>query len=1201
MLVAVLFAVLFLVSCDSGDDDLNIPTGDTSTEETSTDQGGNGGNGGETSTEYEKVPVNQCPGHVYEIIEETPATCTAQGYQLKGCKFCVRTYENIPRPLGHEMGEKVFTPATCGTEGYSIQECQRDGCDYSVKNITDPPTDQHDMSEGYQLISSATYFTPGSKQKYCMNRCGYVEPEVIPAEYNLMQLEIGANDINIGGIDYVNVSSCGISYATSIYRTTKTANAFDGDPLTYWMPDTLVTGSEDPGNNSVHDGNCFTGDVLTYTLAKPFTVGQIRALVPNYYAWDIGVGAEYEVKVRTVPENGEKEWVSLGTYGDADVADPKTENIYLTIDIDTSVQIDEIKFIVTKASRYAPAKINEVEIYAQTTDLQRVVKSIAATASVSITGRWNDYMGGSDALIDGAMTGESGGWGTDYRQHVDANSVVKFDELRAISEIKFKADFVLGETFIFDKLTINSEGKETWQTIASYTLKEEDEYTELFTLPMTAGIENAYGLRVRATRYGIQDDSKPSITEVTYKYTVGEDPTEQTATINEFDFDLSHARSYATFEWSSTQYIISVFMALTESDAIIYQLQYWDDAAEKWQVYMIPLLDEDDDDGDGDTTEIIKYVDYVPQNGKRGQKEYNLLVDSNNDGHIDTNDVGGLFTTKLRLELVKAYSHSPIFVYEITPNTVIEQTGEQVTVTGCKHNTYDYTGKKVVKPTCTTIGYTYFPCETCDEVAWISDSEDALGHNWKAKSGTITDDDGNICAVEKCDNCLATRNVVLVYKTDLGDLNAPEVTKYLYNAPGAWSMTFDDGNYAETYDWVTPVLERYDAHATIMFTITMGSGLTEQWKEYFETGYWDLGSHSYTHSVVYVAKNEKGLMYEVNDAHYKLMSMFSRQRLLTFATPMGSTGDYAAAFYNDFMCAGRNGSEGDNYNDPAKFTERKDWGNMMSFTSKINRHAGKYEFVKKDAVSTNYVYNPATGLIEAVEYTGGTYIQTEYESIGLSGTKYQEGATTYNEDGSVNRQYNDFDDTRKVYEYEWSSTGSYKKVGDTYEYVSDDSGEYVLVHTELGSYEVGANKVVSNGYWVVECKHCIGMGPINHSYTSFLQQMESFKDTGIWVGSYTEVTQYTREAMSSTATIDVKDGKIYLTLTDEMDDALFNHKLTVKVDIPDSWDDVTVMQGTTEIGVDEERDVFFETDGEGNKFVYVSVVPDTGVVEISQK
>jgi hypothetical protein len=113
--------------------------------------------------------------------------------------------------------------------------------------------------------------------------------------------------------------------------------------------------------------------------------------------------------------------------------------------------------------------------------------------------------------------------------------------------------------------------------------------------------------------------------------------------------------------------------------------------------------------------------------------------------------------------------------------------------------------------------------------------------------------------------------------------------------------------------------------------------------------------------------------------------------------------------------------------------------------------------------------------------------------------------------------------------------------------------------------------------------------------------MESFKDTGIWVGSYTEVTQYTREAMSSTATIEVKDGKIYLTLTDEMDDALFNHKLTVKVDIPDDWNDVTVMQGTTEIGVDEERDVFFETDNEGNKFVYVSVVPDTGVVEISQK
>jgi hypothetical protein len=113
--------------------------------------------------------------------------------------------------------------------------------------------------------------------------------------------------------------------------------------------------------------------------------------------------------------------------------------------------------------------------------------------------------------------------------------------------------------------------------------------------------------------------------------------------------------------------------------------------------------------------------------------------------------------------------------------------------------------------------------------------------------------------------------------------------------------------------------------------------------------------------------------------------------------------------------------------------------------------------------------------------------------------------------------------------------------------------------------------------------------------------MEALKQTGVWVGSYTDVTQYTREAMSSTATIKVEDGKILLTLTDEMDDALFNHRLTVKVDIPDTWNDVTVMQGETQIGLENAKDVYIEADENGNKFVYVSVVPDTGVVTISQK
>jgi hypothetical protein len=1193
-------SALFIVSCDNGGDDLTIPSGDSSTEE-STGGNDNGGNG-ESSSEYEKVPVNQCPGHVYEIIEETKPDCTTQGYQLFGCKFCVRTYENTPKPLGHQMGEKEVTPATCGKEGYAIQRCQRPDCIYYSKVITEGPTNQHRMSDDYQLISNATYFTPGARQKYCKNKCGFTMPEVIPAEYDLTKLEIGDNDINIGGIDYVNVSSCGISYATSIYRTTKTANAFDGDPLTYWMADTLVSGSEDTSNNDVHDGVPFTGDVLTYTLAKPFTVGQIRMLVPNYYAWDIGVDVAYEVSVRTVDGEGNESWVNLGEFSASDIADPKTENVYLTINVDTSKQINEIKFKVTKASRYAPAKINEVEIFAQTTDLQRVVKSIASTAGISVTGKWNDYMGGADALVDGALSGESGGWGTDYRRHVDANDTVKFDEQRLISTLKFKADFVLGETFAFDRLVI-TEGKESWQQVGSYTFKEEDEGKGEYEVDLGGAAFTAYGLRMRVIHYGIQDDSKPTLKEVTYTYTAGEDPTEKTDTLNGFEFDLSQARSYATFEWSSTQYIISIFIALTQSDAIVYQLQYWDDVNSKWEVYKFPILDEDDDDGDGDTTDIVRYVDCIPQNGKRGQKEYNFLIDSNGDGCINTDDVGGLFTKKIRIELTKAYTHSPIFVYEVTPNTVIEQTGEQVSVTGCKHGTYDFTGKKVVKPTCTTIGYTYFPCENCDEAAWISDSVDALGHTWVTKSGTITDDDGNVCIVEKCTECLATRNVVETYKTDLGDLKAPEVTKYLYNAPGAWSMTYDDGNYYETYDWVTPVLERYGARATIMFTITMGSDLAAQWREYFAGGNWDLGSHSYTHSVVYVAKNEKGLMYEVNDAHYKLMSMFSRQRLLTFATPMGTTSDYAAEFYNDFMAAGRNGSENDNYNNPDKFTHRKNWGNMMSFTSKSNRHAGKYVFIKKSDVAnySNFVYNPETGKIQnQTEYLGGTYIQTEYGSIGVSGTKYQD-SNHKDADGNITRFGNDFDDTGKVYEYRWSETGSYKKEGDKYVFVNDDSGEYILVHTELGSYENGANQVVSNGYWVVECKHCIGQGPINHSYTSFLQQMEALKQTGVWVGSYTDVTQYTREAMSSTATIEVEDGKILLTLTDEMDDALFNHRLTVKVDIPDTWNDVTVMQGETQIGLENAKDVYIEADENGNKFVYVSVVPDTGVVTISQK
>ena len=70
------------------------------------------------------------------------------------------------------------------------------------------------------------------------------------------------------------------------------------------------------------------------------------------------------------------------------------------------------------------------------------------------------------------------------------------------------------------------------------------------------------------------------------------------------------------------------------------------------------------------------------------------------------------------------------------------------------------------------------------------------------------------------------------------------------------------------------------------------------------------------------------------------------------------------------------------------------------------------------------------------------------------------------------------------------------------------------------------------------------------------------KDGTIWNTHYEDAILYLREAQTSTLyTEKAADGSLIVTLTDEMDDEIYNLPLTVRISVPEEWAAVKVVQG----------------------------------------
>jgi hypothetical protein len=96
----------------------------------------------------------------------------------------------------------------------------------------------------------------------------------------------------------------------------------------------------------------------------------------------------------------------------------------------------------------------------------------------------------------------------------------------------------------------------------------------------------------------------------------------------------------------------------------------------------------------------------------------------------------------------------------------------------------------------------------------------------------------------------------------------------------------------------------------------------------------------------------------------------------------------------------------------------------------------------------------------------------------------------------------------------------------------------------------------------------------------------------IWADTFTNVAMYGQERDTATLSVTDNTTDIAYTLTDKMDDAVFNFPLTVKIKIPDSWGIIRASQGGKLLPL---RTVT----NENGKYALIETVPDKGEVTLS--
>jgi len=184
--------------------------------------------------------------------------------------------------------------------------------------------------------------------------------------------------------------------------------------------------------------------------------------------------------------------------------------------------------------------------------------------------------------------------------------------------------------------------------------------------------------------------------------------------------------------------------------------------------------------------------------------------------------------------------------------------------------------------------------------------------------------------------------------------------------------------------------------------------------------------------------------------------------------------------------------------------------------------------------------------------------------------------------------------------------GNSYNAADTSQWWKYGEGDYGMDHfyvvgdalmtsgTTLSTFEQQLdNVVIANNGWTVFTYHGIETGGYqNIAATEFTAQVNALvaRKDSLYIAPYGEVVRYIYQRDEAVAAVTVNDGtSITLSLTDTLDNSVFNIPLTLQFDAPGDWTEVTATQDGSPVEA---------WIAEGT--VYVNAVPDAGEIVVTK-
>ena len=158
---------------------------------------------------------------------------------------------------------------------------------------------------------------------------------------------------------------------------------------------------------------------------------------------------------------------------------------------------------------------------------------------------------------------------------------------------------------------------------------------------------------------------------------------------------------------------------------------------------------------------------------------------------------------------------------------------------------------------------------------------------------------------------------------------------------------------------------------------------------------------------------------------------------------------------------------------------------------------------------------------------------------------------------------------------------------------------YMIVNANKGengieNWTAYIDHAIRKGGWACYCIHAMSKpeeASGHYIYESDAEELFKYSDDkNVWVATFTDAMLYYLEWSTATAKAEFENGVVKVTLKDKEPDELFNMPLTVKVTVPSAWKGAVCDGETLEA----------YTDDNGNKCVYVNIVPGSGPVEITE-